>query len=141
MSPLYILLEHMLLIESNSASNMGSLKYGFCKELLRYKWTSDQLNTFGRISTEIVGDKKFRLSLMGSQLDFLWPITPSIAEILCVKNVEAIVVCAFLMNWLKKNPENMKKPWEPFGSYLLNSTANPAQFEWKWPGLAVLFSR
>merc|ERR1712051_1141128 len=22
-----------------------------------------------------------------------------------------------------------------FGSYLLNSTANPAQFEWKWAGL------
>ena len=31
--------------------------------------------------------------------------------------------------------------WVPFGSYLLNSTANPAQFEWKWAGLAVLFSR
>ena len=46
---------------------------------------------------------------------------------------------------IKKNqyPENMKKKknsWEPFGSYLLNSTANP-QFEWKWAGLAVLFSR
>ena len=23
-----------------------SLKYGFCKKLLRYKWTTDQLNTF-----------------------------------------------------------------------------------------------
>ena len=34
-----------------------------------------------------------------------------------------------------------KKSWEPFGSYLLNSTANSAQFEWKWAGLAVLFSR
>ena len=33
------------------------------------------------------------------------------------------------------------KSWEPFGSYLLNSTANPALFEWKWAGLAVLFSR
>ena len=29
----------------------------------------------------------------------------------------------------------------PFGSYLLDSTANSAQFEWKWAGLAVLFSR
>ena len=29
----------------------------------------------------------------------------------------------------------------PFRSYLLNSTANPAQFECKWAGLAVLFSR
>ena len=41
----------------------------------------------------------------------------------------------------KKNSENMKKLWEPIGSYLLNSTANPAQFELKWAGLAVLFSR
>jgi hypothetical protein len=36
-------------------------------------------------------------------------------------------------------PEDLKKImgalWE------LNSTANPAQFEWKWAGLAVLFSR
>ena len=39
-------------------------------------------------------------------------------------------------------PENLKKKmWVPFGSYLTNSTANPAQFEWKLAGLAVLFSR
>ena len=31
--------------------------------------------------------------------------------------------------------------WVPFGSYMLNSTADSAQFEWKWAGLAVLFSR
>ena len=42
---------------------------------------------------------------------------------------------------LKKTyPENLKKSWVPFGSYLLNSTANSAKFEWKWAGLAVLFS-
>ena len=29
-------------------------------------------------------------------------------------------------------PKNLKKMWEPFGSYLLNNTANPAQFECKW---------
>ena len=34
-----------------------------------------------------------------------------------------------------------KKSWEPFGSCLLNSTANPAKLGWKWAGLAVLFSR
>ena len=34
-----------------------------------------------------------------------------------------------------------KKNWEPFRICLLNSTANPAQFWWKWAGLAVLFSR
>ena len=44
---------------------------------------------------------------------------------------------------LKKTyPENLKKNlWVPFGSYLLDSTADLAQFEWKWAGLAVLFSR
>ena len=41
-----------------------------------------------------------------------------------------------------KYEENMKKKsWEPFGSYLLNSSANPVQFEWQWTGFAVLFSR
>ena len=35
----------------------------------------------------------------------------------------------------------MKKLWEPFGSYLLNSTANPAHFHPNWARLAVLFSR
>ena len=40
-----------------------------------------------------------------------------------------------------KNIKTKKKFWEPFRSYLLNSTAKPAQFEWKWAGLAVLFSR
>ena len=42
----------------------------------------------------------------------------------------------------KTYPENLKKKlWVPFGSYLLNSTADSAQFKWKWAGLAVLFSR
>ena len=40
----------------------------------------------------------------------------------------------------EKYPENMKKTFgSRFGSYLLNSTANPAQFEFKWTGLDVLF--
>ena len=34
-----------------------------------------------------------------------------------------------------------KKLWEPFGSCLLNSTANPPKLWCKWAGLAVLFSR
>ena len=34
-----------------------------------------------------------------------------------------------------------KKSWEPFRSYLLNSTANPANFHPNWTGLAVLISR
>ena len=38
-------------------------------------------------------------------------------------------------------PKVWKKSWEPFGSCLLNSTANPAKLGWKWAGLAVLFSR
>ena len=34
-----------------------------------------------------------------------------------------------------------KKSWEPFGRFLLNSTANPAHFHPSLAGLAVLFSR
>ena len=49
-----------------------------------------------------------------------------------------------MVSHLKKinENENIKekfKSWEPFRSCLLNS--NPAQFWWKWAGLAVLFSR
>ena len=69
-------------------------------------------------------------------------LTPSIPELIWVKNVRAIVVCGFLMKFLKKHIQKIwKKSWVPFGSYLLNSTANSAQFEWKWAWLAVLFSR
>ena len=68
--------------------------------------------------------------------------TPSIPKLIWVKNVRAIVVCGFLMKSLKKPILKIwKKSWVPFGSYLLNSTADSAQFEWKWAGLAVLFSR
>ena len=68
--------------------------------------------------------------------------TPSIPKIIWVKNVRAIVVCGFLMKSLKKHMLKIwKKSWVPFGRYLLNSTADSAQFEWKWAGLAVLFSR
>ena len=35
----------------------------------------------------------------------------------------------------------MKKSWEPFGSYQLNSTDNPAHFHSYWAGLALLFGR
>ena len=31
-----------------------------------------------------------------------------------------------------------KNSWEPYRICLLNSSANPAQFGWKWAGLAVL---
>ena len=68
--------------------------------------------------------------------------TPSIPEIIWVKNVRAIVVCGFLIKSLKNHILRIwKKWWVPFGSYLLNSTADSAQFECKWAGLAVLFSR
>ena len=47
--------------------------------------------------------------------------TPPIAEILCVKNGRAIVVCGFLMKLSKKCILKVwKKLWEPFGSCLLN---------------------
>ena len=63
-------------------------------------------------------------------------------EILSGKNARAFLVCGFLMKSFKKNILKIwKKSWEPFGSYLLNSTANPAHFHPNWAGLAVLFSR
>ena len=68
--------------------------------------------------------------------------TPSIPEIIWVRNVRAIVVCGFLIESLKKHILKFwKKSWVPFGRYLLNSTANPAHFHSNWAGLAVLFSR
>ena len=69
--------------------------------------------------------------------------TPSIPEIIWVKNVRAIVVCGFLMKFWKKNIswKFEKKLWVPFGSYLLNSTANPAHFHSNWAESAVLSSR
>ena len=69
-------------------------------------------------------------------------LTPSIPEIIRVKNVRAIVVCGFLMKSLKKHILKIwKKSWVPFGSYLIDSTANPAHFHSNWAGLALLFSR
>ena len=53
-------------------------------------------------------------------------ITPSISEIIWVKNVRAIVVFGFFIEYKKT---------------LLNSAANPANFHSNWAGLAVLFSR
>ena len=68
--------------------------------------------------------------------------TPSIPEIIWAKNVRAIAVCGFLMKSLKKHILKIwKKSWVPFGSYLLNSTANPAHFHSNWAESAVLFSR
>ena len=68
--------------------------------------------------------------------------TLPIAEILSGKNVRAFLVCGFLMKSFKKNILKIwKKSWEPFESYLLNSTANPAHFHPNWAGLAVQFSR
>ena len=49
----------------------------------------------------------------------------------------------FILEKINKNKtiKVKKKSWEPFRICLLNSTANPAQFGWKWAGLAVLSSR
>ena len=68
--------------------------------------------------------------------------TPLISEILCVKNMRAIVVCGFSIKSLKKHILKFwKKSWVPFGRYLLNSTANPAHFHSNWAESAVLSSR
>ena len=67
-------------------------------------------------------------------------VTLPTAEILSGKNARAFLVCGFLMKSFKKNILKIwKKSWEPFGSYLLNNTDNPAHvsrkiaFEIYWP--------
>ena len=83
----------------------------------------------------------FNAEKLNSNLE-LTLVTLPIAEIICVKNVGAIVVCVFLMKPYKNNILKIwKKSWETFGSYLLNSKANPAHFHSNWAGLAVLFIR
>ena len=49
--------------------------------------------------------KEFQRHLGGFQLEFvsISPITPSIPEIIWVKNVRAIVVCGFLIKSLKNH--------------------------------------
>ena len=52
------------------------------------------------------------------------------------------MVCVLLMKLIKKKVSwKYEKSLEPFGSYLLNSTANPVHFHPNWAGLAVLFSQ
>ena len=68
--------------------------------------------------------------------------TPPNSEIICVQNVGTKVVCGIIFFNLKKIMLKIwKRSWEPFRSYLLNSTANPAHFHSNWAELAVLFSR
>ena len=68
--------------------------------------------------------------------------TPSIPEIIWVKNLKAIVVCGSLMKSLKNHfLKIFKKLGVPFRCYLLNSTAIPAHFHSNWAESAVLFSR
>ena len=65
----------------------------------------------------------------------LHPCTLPTTEILSGKNARAWVS---MVLYSKKSMKNEKKKiWEPFRSCLLNSTANSAQFGWKWTGLAV----
>ena len=68
------------------------------------------------------------------------PSTLPTTEILSGKNVRAFLVCGFLMKSFKKKILKIwKKSWEPFGSYLLNSTANSSPFSPKlgWIGCAI----
>jgi hypothetical protein len=56
--------------------------------------------------------------------------TPPNSEIICGQNVGTKVVCGMILFFEKKAMVKIrKKSWVPFRSYLLNSTANPAQFE------------
>ena len=77
------------------------------------------------------------------QMIFFSQSTSPITEIICVKNVRAKVFCGIICFDLRKKImlKIWKILWEPFGSCLLNSKANPANFYPNGAGLAVLFSR
>ena len=81
----------------------------------------------------------FLLILVEEKVNGHWTLgTPSNSEIICGRKV----VCRIIFFIEKKAMLKIwKKSWVPCRSYLRNSTANPAQFECKWAGLAVLFSR
>ena len=65
-------------------------------------------------------------------------VTPPNSEIICGQNVSRKVVCGIILFFEKKAMLKIwKKSWEPFRSYLLNSTANPAQFECKYVRIYV----
>ena len=60
--------------------------------------------------------------------------TPPNSEIICGRNVSTKVVCGIILFFEKKAMLKIwKKSWEPFRSYLLNSTANPAHLQSNWP--------
>ena len=101
----------------------------------------ETMNTFHHrlIPTKVIYQRV--LTTVRMQLN-LSVVTLPTFEILSGKNAQAFLVCGFLMKSLNKNILKIwNKSWEPFGSYLLNSTANPAHFHPNWAGLAVLFSR
>ena len=105
-------------------------------------WIKDILDSFKTRTLNLVKKIRFEDSGFVVWCHDLVRYTPSISEIIWVRNVRAIVVCGFFMKSLKKHILKIwKKSWVLFGSYLLDSTADSAQFEWKWAGLAVLFSR
>ena len=65
---------------------------------------------------------------------YRWNIKwPKFAGIFCLWVLDEIIKKDILKIW--------KKSWEPFWSYLLSSTTNPAHFHPNWAGMAEPFSR
>ena len=62
-----------------------------------------QQSTFSLVKN-VYAPKNSDIPSLKSELELIFgsQITPPISEILCVKNVRAIVVCGFLIKYLKK---------------------------------------
>ena len=78
--------------------------------------------------------------LINDQSCMIQPTVP-IDRLLGVKNVRAWVSMDFTEDKYsapRTNEKMKRKSWEPFWSYQLNSTANPAHLPYNWARLAKL---
>ena len=112
-------------------------------DLNQFQSGSDESRSMCKKRTDAITQSKCPTDFHASPLCCtLFHCTLPTAEIVSGKNARAFLVCGFLMKSLKKNILKIsKKSWERFGSYLQNSTANPAHSHPNWAGLAVLFRR
>ena len=65
------------------------------------------------------------------------PVTPPNSETICVQNVSTKLVYGIIFLIKRKI---MLKIYKRLWELPAKSTVNSAKFEWKWAGLAVLFS-
>ena len=88
-------------------------------------------NLFLKINFKKVVYDSFSFVKIGQPNENYRHCTPPNSEIICGRNVGTKVVRGMILFFEQKAMLNIwKTSWEPFRSYLLNSTANPAHLDW-----------